>query len=408
MNSSPAPPISPPVPARTAAGRVHPEPTEVTLRCSDTADLLAALPFLAGITAENCLFVIVFEGRRAGQTLRVDLPPQDDAAATRSFLLSLRRLLRMADAGTRGAAIVIVSSTGFAECDEAPWLDLAQRIERLFSLRSWPLRDLAVLAPDGWMGMLGERARERRGLDEISTSPIARSTAELSIEPTRLSDLTAVLRSEPRRAAAVFAELERLDREAESRGDPLRGIVEVAVLAEVCLGEHADPPLEPALCARLIRATGSRRGWIVVALTALTRARFVADLFESPAARRLLDEPTSVPEPAGRPGGAHPHRPPLHEWLIVVGQERPDERRLACATAILTDAIANAPEQRRAGMLGLLAWFWWLRGLQSVSQHFVELALASDPGSPVTRVVEHVNQAPPAWCVELLRTGRAR
>src|SRR5690606_7463560 len=49
--------------------------TPEIIKCRTTADFLAALPLLVGFTATNSIFIVLFSGKAAGRTIRLDLPP---------------------------------------------------------------------------------------------------------------------------------------------------------------------------------------------------------------------------------------------------------------------------------------------------------------------------------------------
>ena len=84
-------------------------------------------------------------------------------------------------------------------------------------------------------------------------------------------------------------------------------------IAQACLDHWDDDrasdrtrePLEPRLLARLIDAAQSSELWLVLALTVLTRLRFVEMLAEQSAADLLHELPVSASgdNGAGRPDG---------------------------------------------------------------------------------------------------------
>lgn len=387
-------------------------PQPPVIRCSDTADFLAALPFLTGFTAENSLFIVFFHGKRSDGAMRVDLPPHRAPELTAALVDGLCEILRDTGAGAAGPALVITSEQGFAETHGAPWKGLARLLRRRFAREDWPLRELAVVAPDGWACMLGDRAGERRPLAESRASPVAGEAAAAAPPPTSLDALGRLPEPDPARTAEIAACLAELDRRERSRrGRPVaagRGPAAATVLhgaawiAGACFAAGDRLP-EPRLVARLIRAAEDPDRWLALALTALTRAEFIVDAVGEGEADRLIGLPLA-PSGSARPDPA-PDRS-VQGLLSSLSYDRPEPEKLRRVAAVLGDAIAHAPEARRPGLLALLAWAWWMIGLQTVSQRFIAQALEIDPEHRLTLMVGRLNQAPPPWQLLDLRDGR--
>lgn len=414
---------APPRPAaeHPADGGREPE----LIRCAGTADFLAALPFLTGFTAENSLFVVLFSGRRASNSLRIDLPPNETPEVVVPLLDGICRLLEELGAATEGPAFVFTSEQAFAEAGGAPWRSFARMIRRRFKRRGWPLRELAVVAPDGWAAFLDPGSSGvRRPLSEIRASPVAVRAAEVVQPPARLEDLGRLPQPTPERAAAVLARLAELDLRAERResareaeaaaetaeGEALAGapvwLHGAARVAGACFARCEDDraPLEPRLCARLIRAAESPDQWLVLALTALTRPEFVIELAEEAPPPGFTGMTIDLDDEAGTVGRtrrSEAQRPPrgrsMRRLLHSLAQDPPEPEKLRRAIAALAEAAANAPEHRRPGLLALLAWAWWTLGMQSVAGRIAREALDIDPAHQVSLMVDRLVEEPPPW-----------
>jgi len=367
-----------------------PNPPSV-LRCDGTADFLATIPYLAGFTASDSLFLVLFRGRRAKNAIRLDLP-ESPGRATSDFLDALCGLVRETGLGEERPAIVIMCERGFAESGGPPWHRLAKQIRRRFAREGWSLREAAVIAPDGWAALLDPlEPMRRRSLDEIRRSPIGAEARERVGEPRPLGEVGALPEPEPRRAAAIVGALADLDRrEADRRqmsetsdGPPgwLHGTARAA-------GECFDPASapDPRLCARLLRATESAGGWLAVLLVAVTRPEFVIDLAERNDAVDFADPPVDAPS-----GWS------IRRMLAAFSTVDPEAAKLRRAIAVLSDIAGHAPPARRTGILALLAWAWWMLGLQSVATPLIDQALEAAPEHELARMVGRLVSAPPAW-----------
>lgn len=396
------------------------------LRCSGTADFLAALPALTGFTAENSLFAVLFSGRRANRAIRFDLPDPGDTGAVERLLDGVSGLLRTTGAGREGPAFVITSTRSFSEAGGPPWRELARRLRRRMRQEGWALRDLAVIAPDGWAGLMGRGdSGRRRPLSEISASPIAAVTTAAGVEEAApLSELGRLPDPDPRRAAAILAQLAELDRRGSARTAeevPARsagaadtssassatgatgatgansappwayGVVRVA---RGCF-ENSGPP-DPRLAARLIRASERGDHWLLLLLATMSRAESLIEIIESVGRDRFVDVPVDIDagsEPGPELGWS------LRRLLHALASMRPDLADLKRAVDVLSDAAAHAPVARRPGLLALLAWAWWMRGMGSVAARVIDEAAEIDADHELLRMMRRLTAGPPAWAV---------
>ncbi|MBO1900771.1 DUF4192 family protein [Leucobacter weissii] len=386
------------------------------LRCGTTADLLAALPFLTGFTAENSLFIVMFEGSRSGHVARMDLPRDQEDPGMGLLIDAVCELLRATGAGAEAPALVIVSDDAFASSGGAPWRGLARQLRGRFRREGWRLRDLAVMARDGWASLMGEaRPRVGRPLDEIRASPIA-AAAAAAIGPTDaprpLSELGRIGPADASRAAAVVDRLAELDRRESpdreeaggsgaeetaraSRADASVWLHGTARVAEACFRSEDVP--DSRLCARFVRAAEDPRRWLLLALTAVTRARFVMDAVqeaEDLVPGRFSEVPIDL--------DAGPTPGPARGWsirriLCSLAAQRAGAEKIRRTIEVVGSIAAHTPEARRPGLLALLAWAWWLRGTQTVASGLLDDALRLTPGHELSLMMQRLIATPPAW-----------
>ncbi|CAG7611324.1 hypothetical protein LEUCIP111803_01419 [Leucobacter soli] len=400
-----------PVPARAdrrssaqPSASVDPGTHRTILRCNSTADFLAALPFLTGFRATNSLVIVLFSGRRAGSAMRVDLPDPNAPETFGSMLDCIVEILHRTGAGPAGPAIVITTNRTFSEAAGAPWWRFARQIRLRFRREGWPLRDLAVIAPDGWAGLLTDRMPQRgRPLAEIDASPMTARATAAGASSDSFEELGRLPEPSARRAAAVTARLAELDRRAAAGGDDAnatagRGtsgtpiwVGGLARVANACLDGEGAP--EPLLVARLIRASEQTDPWLVLLLASISRADFVVDLVEQAAPRRFLGAPIDT----GAESGSGDHDWSIRTLLQVLARERIDTTRLRRLIEVLGDATVHAPRARRPGLFALLAWAWWMRGMSSVASRVLAESQGIDAEHALSLMVARLVAEPPSW-----------
>lgn len=408
--------------------RQAPEPRVVT--CRGTADFLAALPELAGFTASDSLFIVLFSGRRTGPALRVDLPASEDPREAAEFLDFVSRAIRRLGAVTGASsapAIVVSSSLGFAESDGPPWRRLARRLERRLERDGLRPRELCCIAPDGWISYLDPAApRGGRPLSEIAESPVALEARVRGTAVPELGDLGGVPDPDPARAAAVAEALEsrppterpdaeRLPPRRSASGSPTRGSASaetgdpgardpehawIPETAEVCraLREDADG-LSPEMTARLIRRAAHPPSWLFLVLGVMMRPEFPGELAREMGTAGFAGIAIDL--------DADPTAPPVPGWSIRrllrgICPEFDEHGRLLKLRAALAARIAETPEPLRPGMFALSAWVWWICGSQTASARQVEMALEIDPDHELALMVGRLTATPvfTRWIVD--------
>ena len=359
------------------------------LRCSGTADFLAALPFLTGFTAHNSLFLVLFEGRRAGRAIRVDLPHSDSPSDTGSLLDAICSLMRETGAGFDGPALVITCERTFAEAGDAPWRRFAKRLERRFEREGWWLRELACIAPDGWAAYRDPSTPRRgRPLSEIESSPITREGESLGGPHEPLDAIGELPEPDTALVARVAGELAR-----PALAEGLDWVGHTMQCARLVLHEQ-EGPAEPAALAQFIDAAERPASWLLLAFSAITRPEFVLELAITVGAERFDDFAVDLDSPSVGPGGRGWS---IRGLLATTAEEAPDQQKLRRAITALSRCTAHAPVCRRPALLALLAWAWWMLGMQTVAERLLAQALEIDRDHELALMVQRLNRTVPAW-----------
>lgn len=390
--------------------------TPEVIRCRTTADFLAALPLLVGFTATNSIFIVLFSGRFAGRTMRLDLPEDDSPATTAPLLDFIAGTLReLHDIEPVSPAIVITTDLPFPPRGPAPWQRLARRLERRLRRDGLPLRELCCLAADRWVGFLDPHAPAGgRPLSEIERSAVARlhrSEAEVH----DLSTLGRIPAPDPVRSEAVSRALSLLPPHEHPRPAPGRSFGEAArsapardedgavpawlsetaeVAAEIraAAGASGGAVLDADGTARLARTAAHSDRWLVLVLGLLTRPEFPIELVVSgEAPEGFAGIPVDVDDGS--------RRPPVAGWsirriLMGICPGFDDHERLPPLLDALAPAIAETPAGLRPGLFALSALLWWLHGNQTVARRQTAEALALDPDDGIVRMVERIVQVP--------------
>lgn len=439
---NPLTPVSDPViPPRSGASAQRPgaherhAPSPEVLRCTTTADFLAALPVLAGFTAENSLFIVCFEHNRGGNVMRVNLPESDEPHDTKDFLDLVVSLLRQTGAGSGRPAVVITTNLSFAETDGVPRGRLAHQLKRCFRREGWRLRELAVVASDGWCGLLHGGAAVARPLSEIQQSHISARVHEQARSVTDLASMGALPEPDIGRAASIEFHLRELQQRRLARSThpassmaredrALLKIRQASRVAEACFAAPAPSPL-PArapsrsagaaaggdatiegsasqppstqvpdrLLAKLIDTVQTQTGWLVCVLTALTRSEFVVDVAHETGAHRITDIHVDS-LPGTKPGTKEGWN--IRYLLTSLAHEIPPKEKLRRVITVVTDALAHAPEALRPSLFAVLAWAWWAVGMQSVAARRSAEGLSLAPDHEVLLMVSQLCEAPPS------------
>ncbi len=390
---------------------------------------------LAGFTAENSLFIVCFEHNRGGNVMRINLPESDEPHATKDFLDLVVSLLRQTGAGAGRPAAVITTNLSFSETDGVPRGRLAHQLKRCFRREGWRLRELAVIASDGWCGLLHGGAAAARPLSEIQQSHISTRMREQARSVTDLASMGTLPEPDIGRAASIEFHLKELQQRrlahsthpASSMAREDRALLKIrqaSRVAEACFAAPApSPPPPPApsrtagaaadggatfegsapqppspqvpdrLLAKLIDTVQTQTGWLVCVLTALTRSEFVVDVAHETGADRITDIHVDS-LPGTKPGTKEGWN--IRYLLTSLAHEMPPKEKLRRVIAVMTDALAHAPEALRPSLFAVLAWAWWSIGMQSVAARISAEGLSLAPAHEVLLMVSQLCEAPPS------------
>lgn len=324
---------------------IHHDSPETIVRCTTTADFLAALPRLTGFSSTNSLFVVFFSGKRATGSMRVTLPAADAGPSMHDFVHTVADLVRRARQahGRDEPALVISSSVSFAEAGRTPWRSLALHLESRLERDGIGVRALCCIAPDGWACYRDSNTPQHgHSLDVIRSSHAASPIPVPTLED--LGALRPEASADERQAMLVA--LKHVPRLGRREGE----------IAAMLVG---SAELGTAELARVIRSAGSTAG-----------------------STAILDQLLATSSAA---------RTPSSMSSRAIG-------RLRLAAERLFRAARLAPEPYAVGTIACCAAAWWLRGMQSVADQQISLAIALDPehrfANTVAEMIEN-NATPP-------------
>ncbi|GAA3942504.1 DUF4192 family protein [Pseudoclavibacter caeni] len=343
------------------------------LRPSSSAQLLAALPALAGFTPRRDLVVVLFAGRRSRGCFRVDLPVPGDARTDRELARVVLDLLARLPEVT-GVMPVACTPLRCTETDGHPHRSLHKAIAEALSAAGVRLLDSCFIAADGWGSFLDPGVPvEGRPLALIEQEPM-RLDAMLAIDHavTDLDDAGVPPAADPdwaeRTGAAVVERERRLPARLRLQDAERACEVDLLDLLER-LGRQAgafpesDPRLQRLVVdLAVVAGVDVLREMLLLGLAfgpdAIVQARqrlggmAVRGPALMPVIERILDEPLAF----------------LLQGLVVTP---PDRGRLHRATEVLRLALGRVAGGRRDELVAMLAWLWWALGVSSVAERLV-------------------------------------
>lgn len=148
--------------------------TPTILRATSSADFLAALPRLTGMTAPESCFVVMFDGKRTIGTARIDLPERltEQLGSPGPELEAwIRQVAELATMSGGPVAVVIDTASPLTEQPAAsPHGVLTAILSDVLQSGGVPVRDALAIGSDGWTSFMGSDQPELQPLDEISAS----------------------------------------------------------------------------------------------------------------------------------------------------------------------------------------------------------------------------------------------
>lgn len=143
------------------------------LRATSSADFLAALPRLTGMSAPESCFVVLFDGKRTLGAARIDLPTLEQLEKPGPEIEHwLRTVAEIALNGDAVAVVVQTEAQLSKQPVSSPHGTLTGVLADVLHTAGASVRDALVVASDGWASFVGTNFPELRGLDEIRQSPL--------------------------------------------------------------------------------------------------------------------------------------------------------------------------------------------------------------------------------------------
>ena len=376
-------------------------PAPTILKSSGTADFLASLPAVAGFTARNSVVVALFVGTRSYGALRIDLPARQrdsDFRALGDAIVDLASQMPDID----GVAPVVYTDDTFASAHGIPHLELWLGIEKRIRRSGLRIVDACCVAADGWASYLDrDRPQEGRPLALIRESSMALEAAFHAGPIPDLTELSVLPPADPlvaRRVADMAYDLADFRVEVDAFGMPWQVELDAVALGEECV-DVAAADLEISTLASIIAAADEPAGRDVMLLAmAFGRepAQAAHELNERMRARRAETGETfdEIVEKEFETTGWE-----AESGMLMLGRgTRPDADRLLAAISALRRAAAHAPPPLRAGVLCILAWMLWARGVNSAAGEMLTLAEQCDPSLTMVDALRMLLESgPPQW-----------
>lgn len=143
------------------------------LKATSSADFLAALPRLTGMTAPESLFVVLFEGSRTLGSARIDLPPLEQLENPGDEIAAwLRTVAEIALKGDAAAIVVQTDAELSKQPVSSPHGALTGVLADVLHAAGCSVRDALVVGSDGWASFVGTNFPQLHSLDEITGSTL--------------------------------------------------------------------------------------------------------------------------------------------------------------------------------------------------------------------------------------------
>ncbi|KIP53820.1 DUF4192 family protein [Leucobacter komagatae] len=143
------------------------------LRATSSADFLAALPRLTGMTAPESCFVVLFDGKRTLGAARIDLPPLEQLERPGDEIEHWLR--QVAEIALKSDAVAVVVNTDAQLSKQpvsSPHGTLTGVLADVLHAAGASVRDALAVGSDGWASFVGTNFPQLHSLDEIQQSPL--------------------------------------------------------------------------------------------------------------------------------------------------------------------------------------------------------------------------------------------
>lgn len=330
------------------------------LKATDDADLLAAVPVIAGYHTRNSIVCVLFRGRYTLCAFRVDLPRRHRHADYKATVDGVIQLAKTA--GAEFAVPVIYTDRSFEQEHGIPWPDFAKMLNERMHRAGLHLHGSFCVAADGWRSYF--ETGGPRSLEEIAASTLAADLPEVADLGT-LGELPAF---DAEIADGIDAAFDRLPDDV----DPIDHV-------EDCLATEPDF-MALATFVELAQSPANRDVMVVQ----IAFGRVVGEaLADDNAAYHAIQAETGLSMDdvvrAEVAAGRRDLDDELSALLWGKGRVRPDIDRINRTIAWLRTATANVPTTLQPPLLCMLGWLCWARGLGSVAGAYVDEALEIDP-----------------------------
>jgi hypothetical protein len=380
--------------------------TAPIVKLATTADLLAFLPTLAGVSTRNSVVVAPFEGNRASRAMRISAPSLPTTSTARGISsMVLGHLARMTKCDR--VAVAVYRDDPLAEIG-ACWSEMLGLITERLHESGYHINDAAIVGADGWIALFDGNPAAPRPLSEIAAA------AERIPD-----DLREPFPDEPPSTDPKLAELvtelvvDRIVHGAEAdafgvlrRTDPPNPID----LLEKALAE-APHDASARTLASLIAQIESE-GAVDRTVLQIAFGREVGSLsWESTLTlRREAAERGCAPSDLmmGKIDEQDPHARRIGDLLTGRTVELPSPERLRAGADLLGRAIAHCRLPDRAWAMCALAWVHWALGLANSADRLIESAQRVDPDNSLAPVYRTLfSHVPPEWLFHSPALNRA-
>ncbi|WP_309616642.1 DUF4192 family protein [Salinibacterium sp.] len=351
------------------------------MRATTAADFLSAIPVMLGYQPKNSIVCVAFRGRRTGEVIRLDLPPQrrsNQKAVASTIIGMLSRIT-----GITGASMIIYTDETFESENGIPQLDLGRMLPARIHGAGFHLPDALCVAGDGWASYFDTgypRAGHPLGL--IAASEIASRLSDHRVLDD-LSDEAALPERDPliaERLEYLLDGFEHLTDEAMMVLDRLEEMMDLDAASCSCtIAEYPTPPLEVSAWMLSMAQRPSDRD--VMSITVAFGCEFGEAMLESNARYHQLQADTggTMDEVVQREIDAGRVDVDDVNLLAGHGTRRPNVPRVQGTIDLLKQLIANIPDRYRPGPLCMLSWLQWSLGRGSAAGAASDMALAIDP-----------------------------
>jgi len=369
-------------------------PTPHIQRNVSTAELVAALPSLTGVTVRNSVVVAPFWGKLTSGAMRIDLPDERTRSAYQRHAGVILSHLSRLD-GCDRVAVAIFTDEAY-DTALATWKEMLDHVLQRVHSAGFHIAEAAVVASDAWGCVLGDTGR--RPLSELAAAerrvPRRPERPPLDVLPAADPDVADAV---TRHVAARV----RRHREPDALGI-LRPARELDPIEHFEQALAADPDtVGPATLAQIISLMQTEGAVDRTVLQAafgreVARRSWDSTLRTRRRAQQAGCEPIDILEQdflAGRTAG-------MGFALMLAGDtgRRPSSERLHRAALLLGRAVAHCQLAESVWALCALAWVRWALGLTAAAEELLRCGHEIDPANSLVPIYHAlVTHCFPAW-----------